>query len=58
MRGHRKLFVISEVLAALLAGLAITSSEGIYVAFAAACVGAGGWFFRANVDEHKTKVQP
>jgi hypothetical protein len=55
MKGNRKMAVVGAVLGSLVLGLVLTKDAGIYAAFAAACVGAGGWFFRANVDEHKTR---
>lgn len=53
MRGNRKLVVFGVSVAALLGGLVLTKDQGLYVPFAAAIVGAGGWFFKANVDVHK-----
>ncbi len=58
MKGNRKLVAVGSVLLCLVAGLVLTRDAGIYAAFAAACVGAGGWFFKSNVDEHKAGGGP
>jgi hypothetical protein len=52
VKGHRKVFVFVVTVAALLGGL-VLAKDGAYPVFAAAIVGAGGWFFKANVDVHK-----
>lgn len=55
MRGNRKVLVFAVVALGLVGGLTLTKDAGIYSVFAASLVGAGGWFFRANIEEHKAK---
>lgn len=59
MKGNRKVVVIESVLVALIAGLGATlwghGETTLFAAYAGACVGAGGWFFKANTDEHKAQ---
>ncbi len=53
MKGIRKLLVIFGAFVALTIGLVLAKDIATYGAFAGAIVGAGGWFFKSNVDEHK-----
>lgn len=60
MKGIRKLVVFGAVVVAMLLGFACLAfatkqvSDVAFASFIGGLVGAGGWFFKANIDEHKT----
>lgn len=58
MTGLRKFKIVIFGVSALLAGFIVAAickvDSVIYGAYSVGVVGACGWFFKANVDEHKT----